>query len=336
MTNSPRGVGRPAAPTPTAKHQGRDRHAGASRAGARGRRRGASARSRWPRARRAAPTARAVGQCWEPDADPQVAALVAPAGEWQDDVRRRLRCSGREDADGGAEPAGRRRAVTSRRTAAHVVSPGWRSSSTGGPISKPPACRREPRGRGSPAGVRARGSGEPRAAQRRAGPPAAAKRATAARFRRPAGSSPGEAAACGDCGPHDEVSVVDDRERAALRARLVERVRGGVMPARRRIQAAWRASTEWIASAGHEQRTALDQRRLALVGGDGEVLEGDRGLAEAVGSSVAPRKSKRGRLTAREPSTLRSGFTCARSCAPTTRACSARPPDRLPSRSTSL
>ena len=194
----------------------------------RGRRRGACAPSRRRRARSAAPSRvvplGSAGSRTRTQSSPRWSRRRA-SGRTMVVVASGVRAARMPTA--GAEPAGRRRAVTSRRTAAHVVSPGWRSSATGGPIANAAARSAGSREAAAvPAGFRARGSGEPEssaAASRIAGGGQEGDRGErrVARTR----ASPREARLAPAAGLHHEASVGDDRERAALRARLVELVR---------------------------------------------------------------------------------------------------------------
>ena len=56
----------------------------------------------------------------------------------------------------------------------------------------------------------------------------------------------------------------------------------GLAPLMKRIQAAWRASTEWIAQRGDDDGRLEDVRALAGVGGHARVLQHLRGGLELV------------------------------------------------------
>ncbi len=144
-----------------------------------------------------------------------------------------------------AERSGRARAVTSRRTAAQVVSPRWRSSATGGPMSNAAfgasgrsAARSDATGDRGAAGesrfrtaVAARIAATSEERERRALHPVnfGLRRLRVRRTK---------------CVSATIASVLRF-ERGSSKASAA-----GEIPASRRIQAACRASTEWIASAG--------------------------------------------------------------------------------------
>ena len=106
---------------------------GAASAGAwRGRRRAACGPCRRRRARRAAPSPSCRSGAREPDADPQRHGAPARSGRTMFVVASGVRARSVPTA-ARAERSGRARATTSRRTAAHVVSPRWRVERHGRP-----------------------------------------------------------------------------------------------------------------------------------------------------------------------------------------------------------
>ena len=204
------------------------------------------------------PARRAVGQRGQPDADPQPA-------------RRRRRASGRTmlvvasgvrarsvaDGAGGARAAGhgrRRRAAPRPRSSRRR----WRSSATG-------RADRERRLRGGrESSARPRRDGDRAARRRRARRESRleATSAATARHRRGRAGAPAATAAGGRLAHPVNFGLRRLRVRttkcvsatiasvlASSAARRTRR-RRAMIPARRRIHAAWRASTEWIASAG--------------------------------------------------------------------------------------
>ena len=101
----------------------------------------------------------------------------------------------------------------------------------------------------------------------------------------------------------------------------------GVIPKSSRIQAACRASTEWMPTAAASTAFDFSLRRLPLVGGDGEIFERDRGLQERL---AAARSFPGSRTAAASPPAARAAFgTLSRAPArsrPTTRRCLRRLP----------
>ena len=246
-------------------------------------------------ARRAGPSPCVpFGSAGEPHPHPQRPARP-PAREREDDVRRvlrRARAQRRRRAARRAAAGARGR----RRRAApppSVVSSSWPSGDRRADRERRSARRgsdgdrRVARGA---AGARARGGAPARSAPAR--PPRPRTGATSGE-RRPAAVSRCTRAISGAGSRELRLAAAAVRTTKCVSSTIASVARfergssnasaAGISPASRRIQAAWRASTEWMASAGHEVGAALDQRRLGLVGRDREVLEGDRGLAEALG-----------------------------------------------------
>ena len=230
------------------------------------------------------------------------ARSVPTAGRARGRARpRRRRTRPTSSRRGGARADGRPIECVSRR--------GWRCAArTGGADGD--ARTRRPRGtsarrsrapRPRPGGDDERRRGEPRGAtsgdehgpprRQRAAPAAAIRRA---RRRAPAGSSrelrlAPAARCCTTKRVSSTIPSVLRFERGSSNASAA-----GAIPARRRIQAAWRASTEWMASAGTRYARLLDQRRLRPCR---RRPRGPRRRPRSCGSAPRPR-SRRGSRSA--------------------------------------
>ena len=104
----------------------------------------------------------------------------------------------------------------------------------------------------------------------------------------------------------------------------------GAAPLMSRIQLAWRASTEWMASAASRIASALTLGAWPAYAATPVSSSTWAVAAKSSADSVVPRKLNFGFATALRPSTCLSAFTCARSCAPTTCAKSASSPESAP------
>ena len=97
----------------------------------------------------------------------------------------------------------------------------------------------------------------------------------------------------GSSSAHDEVRARDDPGVPRARERLVERAaRPAGLPASRRIHAAWRASTEWMASAGGEVLAAIG---CAAPGPCRRPPPGPRTRPPCAGTHRSPRSRRRSR-----------------------------------------